>query len=643
MAKTTEPTGRIGDSGDQPVYRALLDAFPGAVMTTSTSGEILEASSSAFDVFGEPPSGSFQGLSLLEMSHGASREALAGLLSKAGSDTGAVVASDAASGAASAAGAGATSGAGSTATSDTGADTVGMQRRGSCECRFLGFNGQMIEAHVSAYPIRNDGDEHDGDEAVLLAIQDVTEQNATTRLIEYQALHDPLTGVPNRLLLMDRLGQALARLGRDDTMLTVLFCGMDRFKTLNDSIGHAAGDQLLVAIAHRLRSCLRPGDTIARFGGDEFVLLCEGVAGHDDALAIANRVMKSFDGSFRIGGEELRASASIGVAVEDHRLSEPEDLIRDANAAMEQAKRQGSGRISMCDESTREQLLRRLHVESSLRQAIERGELQVYYQPIVNVKDRSLQGLEALLRWHHPERGVILPDNFIPIAEDSGLILAVGRWVLEAACRQAQRWEAQLPAAGPIHLSVNLSARQLLDPDFVNRVQDLYASGLVKPRQVTLCLEVTETILVEDSDEINQALRTLCGLGVLIGIDDFGTGYSSLSYLKRFPITTIKIDKSFVAGIDRPTNDRTIISAVVDLAHSLGLVVTAEGVERSSQLDALAEIGCDLAQGYLFGRALSPAAIEELLDASDGDGEVILGTELSSRGHQPATDTPSRA
>ncbi len=480
-----------------------------------------------------------------------------------------------------------------------------------CELRLISNDGGLLEASLVGAAIS-----YRGAPAIQLVVEDLTTRNATRRLLAHQALHDPLTGFPSRVLLVDRLRQAIARIGRSDEQVAVLFCDVDRFKAVNDSLGRDAGDELLVAVSRRLRVSIRPGDTVARFGGDEFVILCESIGGIDDATAIVQRVTASLSEPFTVGGEEISVTASIGVSLGTNRLADPNELIRDADAAMVRAKDLGSGGFEISDGTTHERALGRIHIESALRRALEEDQLEVFYQPIVTLSSGVLHGVEALLRWHHPERGMILPGQFIPVAEDSDLIVSIGTWVLEKAALQATKWEALLGTDQSLKLSVNLSARQLLQPDLVQNVRRLLAEGLVKPSQVTLCLEVTETSLVRDTEQAGHILKDLCDIGVSIGIDDFGTGYSSLSYLKRFPVTTIKVDQSFIAGIDEVAHDRTIVSAIIDLAHALGLVVVAEGVERPEQLATLTELGCDMAQGFLFERPLTAKAVEELLEGS---------------------------
>ena len=471
--------------------------------------------------------------------------------------------------------------------------------------------------------------QHHGRPAVQFFASDVTDLEETERLLSHQALHDPLTGLPNRLLFVDRVGQALARSARAHSRVGVFFCDLDRFQVVNDGLGHAVGDRVLLMAAGRLRTSLRPSDTVARFSGDEFVVLCELSREPGDVTTVAKRLLGSMVDPFEVDDTTFTMSASIGVAIAEDRFAEPEDLIRDAAAATSQAKARGRNRFEIFSPATRERALGRIHIESSLRRAMEDGHLRVYYQPMVECHTGRLVGAEALVRWQHPDHGLVMPDSFIPIAEESGLIVAVGAWVLERACWQANEWEGRLPPGQTLHLAVNLSAHQLHNPELVERVRTLIERFPARQRQVILSLEVTETTLVRDAEATTEALENLDALGVQIGIDDFGTGYSSLSYLKRFPVTTIKVDRTFIQSVDENPDDRAIVQAVIQLAHNLGLTVIAEGVERESQRRLLAELGCDLVQGYLFGRPLAEDVMTELLVGRDGP--VYLGPDVVRR------------
>ncbi|MDA8185456.1 MAG: bifunctional diguanylate cyclase/phosphodiesterase [Actinomycetota bacterium] len=478
-------------------------------------------------------------------------------------------------------------------------------------------SGAVVDTELLALALREGGES-----VVQLLAYDVTDRLAAERAeteMTYMSLHDELTGLPNRLLFVDRVRQALARASRSGDKVALMFCDLDRFTVVNDSLGHAMGDRVLVAAAQRLRSALRPGDTVARFGGDEFVLVCEVSKNPSDVAVVANRLLHVLDQPVELEGKSLSCGASIGVSIALSRLSDPDDLVRDAAAAASQAKARGRGRFEVFDEATRARAVGRMQMEALLRHALENDELLVYYQPLVACAGRRLVGMEALVRWRHPEHGFILPDSFIPVAEDSGLISALGDWVMREAFSQAASWEGVLPEGQAVELSVNLSANQLRDPGLVERVARAIPPGVAPApgRQVHLAIEVTESTLVKEGSESIAVLEELHDLGLRIVIDDFGTGYSSLAYLKRFPAHSLKIDQSFVAGVDGRADDRAIVGAVVQLAHELGLGVIAEGVERESQLQVLVDMGCDVVQGFLFGRALPAPAMTGLLVAHE--------------------------
>jgi diguanylate cyclase (GGDEF)-like protein/PAS domain S-box-containing protein len=465
-------------------------------------------------------------------------------------------------------------------------------------------------------------------QGTVVNARDITERKQAEAALEHQALHDSLTGLPNRLLFLDRLDHAITRANRDVASApAVMFLDLDRFKLVNDGMGHEAGDRLLAAVATRLRGALRPGDTIARFGGDEFVLLVESVTDRAHAEELADRVLDCFTPPFAIDGEDLIISASIGVALFDPAHTAGE-LVRDADAAMYRAKAQGRGRMQMFDATTREHELQRVHTENALRSAIEQHELRVHYQPIFTVADLRPVGVEALVRWQHPTRGLLAPSEFIAVAEDSGLIVPLGAWVLAEACRQVVAWNGERPAEQALSLSVNLSARQLGEPGLVETVRTTLAEAGIDPAHVDIWLEVTETLVLRDPETAAARLTELRALGVRLAVDDFGTGYSSLSYLRRFPVSALKIDRAFVAGLGHSAEDEAIVLAMVRLAHALGLHVVAEGVESLVQLTRLQEIGCDYAQGFLLQ---VPLPADELqLRALERDGEVLQPTQHHS-------------
>jgi diguanylate cyclase len=432
--------------------------------------------------------------------------------------------------------------------------------------------------------------------------------------LTHQALHDALTDLPNRALFYDRLGQALARLDRHDGALAVLFCDLDRFKVVNDSLGHGAGDRLLVAVARRLLSALRAGDTAARFGGDEFVVLCEDVEGELQAIAVAERIAAALQEPFRLGeGMEVHVRTSIGIALATDSGARAEALIRDADAAMYRAKERGRAGYEVFDDEMRDRAVRRLETETSLHRALERGELTLCYQPQVRLATGDLVGVEALVRWSHPERGPISPADFVALAEETGLIVPIGAWILEAACRQAALWAAEWPRAARVRMAINLSARQCASAEIVATVAGAIERTGVDPGRI--CLEITETAMTEALESKAAVLRSLKELGIALAIDDFGTGHSSLRALRRLPVDQVKIDASFVAGMGQSDQEAAIVSAVIGLAHALELETIAEGVETIAQVDRLRALGCDVAQGFYFSEPLRPEELGAMLAA----------------------------
>ena len=435
------------------------------------------------------------------------------------------------------------------------------------------------------------------------------------RTNENQLLRDPLTGLPSRVLYLNNLKLALDRLGRGVTRsVAVLFLDLDRFKVINDSLGHGEGDELLVAVAERLGHALRRHETMARFGGDEFVILCEDIFDDEDAVAVAERVLKSFSLPFQLAHGETMAAASIGISVTSDPNQDPDDLIRDADAAMYRAKGAGGARVVLFDEVTRERALARLHNEKAIRKAIDREEFRVFFQPEVSIEGQRIIGLEALVRWEHPERGLLGPGEFISLCEETGLIVPLGTWVLRDACRRAVVWQRSRPSDQPLILRVNVSARQLAQDSLHDTVAEVIEETRIDP--ACLCLEVTESVLIEDPESSIRTLSRLKDLGVKIAIDDFGTGYSSLEYLRRLPVDCVKVDRSFVRGVPDNEEDVAIVNAVIELGHALKLSVTAEGVETAEQLGNLQTAGCDTAQGFLFYRPEPPEVVEQLFAAA---------------------------
>jgi diguanylate cyclase (GGDEF)-like protein/PAS domain S-box-containing protein len=453
-------------------------------------------------------------------------------------------------------------------------------------------------------------------QALANVLGDLVERQLTDDDIRHRALHDPLTGLPNRILFMDRLQHSTERLRRRAQSLTaILTLDLDRFKLVNDSLGHRIGDELLAAAAPRLRKAVRSSDTVARFGGDEFGILLEDIGGEREAIEMAERIAGVFANPFVLDGTEHFVTTSIGIALAEGGEA-PDDLLRDADAAMHRAKERGRARWELFDEGLRGRAISRLRVENDLRRALERGELTLDYQPLVSLRDRSFVSVEALIRWDHPERGRIPPGDFIPVAEENGLIEPIGRWVLHRACRQAARWYEQRPDGPPLSMSVNLSAAQVADQRLAATVAAaLRASGL---EPSCLSLELTESVLAGDVEELARTLRSVKALGVRLVLDDFGTGYSSLSYLTRLPLDVLKVDRSFVGGLGVEPRDTAITEAIVAMSQALSLRVVGEGVETELQLAELARLGCDVAQGYYFSRPVPAAEISRMLDEGPG-------------------------
>jgi diguanylate cyclase (GGDEF)-like protein/PAS domain S-box-containing protein len=460
-------------------------------------------------------------------------------------------------------------------------------------------------------------------QALANVLGDVVERQLTDDDIRHRALHDPLTGLPNRLLFLDRLGQATERQRRRRDILTaVLVLDLDRFKLVNESLGHRAGDELLAAAAPRLKQAVRSADTVAHFSGDEFGILLEDITGEQDAIEMAERIAGGFARPFVLDGNEHFVTTSIGIALAEGG-ERGEDLLRDADAAMHRAKERGRARYELFDEALRGRALSRLRVENDLRRALERDELTLHYQPLVSLRDRQMVSVEALVRWDHPERGRISPADFIPVAEENGLIEPIGRWVLEHACRQAAEWYRARPDAAPLTMGVNLSAAQVANPALAETVATaLRVSGLDPS---CLALELTESMLVADNAQLSETLKALKALGLRLVLDDFGTGYSSLSYLTRLPLDSLKVDRSFVDGLGTEPRDTAVTEAIIAMSRALSLRVVGEGAETELQVAELARLGCDLVQGFYFSRPVEAEEITRMLT----DGPAWLPGRVS--------------
>jgi len=435
-------------------------------------------------------------------------------------------------------------------------------------------------------------------------IYDITERRRAEEKLAFDALHDGLTGLPNRNLFMQRVEQSLQQCQEDPKyQFAVLFIDLDRFKLVNDSLGHAYGDQFLICIAKKLAQCLRTSDTVARLGGDEFTILLDGIYSITDATCIGDRILSSLEKPLQIGDRSLFSSASIGIAISAPHYHQANEVLRDADIAMYRAKSSGKGRFAIFDQDMHAETLQLLQTENDLRNALEQQLFTLHYQPIVNLKTGALAGFESLVRWQHPERGLVMPNDFVPIAEDTGLIVELGEWVLRESCRQLSAWQKEYDYAQDLIISVNLAGHQLKESNIAEVIdQTLSETGL---DGCNLKLELTESILVENIDAIINTLTYLRGRNIQLSIDDFGTGYSSLSYLHRFPVSTLKIDRAFIDMMMGDTENFEIVRTIRTLAHSLGMEVVAEGIETDEQLSVLVSLGCELGQGYYFSKPVN--------------------------------------
>ena len=455
--------------------------------------------------------------------------------------------------------------------------------------------------------------------------------------------HDPLTGLPDRTLLLDRLEHALARARRNGFPVAVLFCNLDGFKTINSGLGRAAGDELLTGVARRLATCVRPADTVARLGGDEFAVVLEELRDPGDAARAAERIVNALETPFELSAREVYVGASIGIAT---GVETAETMLRDADLAMHRAKRDGRGSYALFEPRLHAEVVDRLELEHDLKRAIAEDQLELVYQPIFSLRTGLVAGLEALLRWQHPERGRVRPTEFIPLAEESGQIHSLGQWVLDAACHQAALWRARYPGFPGLQVGVNVSGAQLREPGIVDRVSDALRASQLDPGGLTL--EITESVLIDDTEMATRRLEDLKVLGVDLAIDDFGIGYSSLTYLQRFPLDNLKIDRTFVERIGTGAHEPALVRAIVDLADIFDLRPIAEGVTRPEQTERLLELGCELGQGHLLAEPLTAADADALLlrvgllgapgsrRAAPDPGDAPLGSRPSDEQTEPA-------
>ena len=444
---------------------------------------------------------------------------------------------------------------------------------------------------------------------------ELSERKRAEEQLTFTALHDPLTALPNRTLFLDRLGHVLHRARRKHNYnFAVLFLDLDQFKVVNDSLGHIIGDLSLSESGKRLQDSVRLSDTVGRLGGDEFVVLLEDVQGKSDYLEVVERIQQSLSEPTTLEGKKVFISTSIGIVLGDERYKKAEDILRDADIAMYQAKSLGRGRYEVFEPSMLVKVTSRSQVETELWKALENNEFVVHYQPILNIESKQIIGFEALVRWQHPARGLLLPAEFIPIAEEIGLIVPMGYWILDEACRQISVWHNKYPADPPLTVNVNLSARQCAQPDLTNKIEEILQKYELDPS--SLKLELTESLVIEDSESTSAMLSQLRNMGIQIQVDDFDTGYSSLGYLQNFPIDALKIDHTFINQLGSNESSQEIIRTILSLAQNLGIKVIAEGVETNDQLSKLQEMDCEYFQGFLFAKPAACNEIDNLLSKS---------------------------
>jgi diguanylate cyclase (GGDEF)-like protein/PAS domain S-box-containing protein len=501
-----------------------------------------------------------------------------------------------------------------TALSNIGQLLKGKVQASQMEKRYIHKSGHEVWVHWSVSLVR---DQYSKSVHLIFQIQDITDRKLAEQQLHHDAFHDALTGLPNRALFMDHLKLAIARSRRNNTTkFAVLYLDLDRFKVINDSLGHTIGDQLLVGIADRLKTNLRPGDTVARLGGDEFTILVEDITDETESVQIAERIQKELSVPFNLSGREVFTTVSMGIAPSATGYERAEDILRDADTAMYRAKSAGKARYEIFDKAMHARAINLLQMETDMRRALEREEFILHYQPIVALDNFRLRGFEALVRWQHPERGFISPMDFIPVAEETGMIVPLGEWVMREACRQMNGWQRMFPLQHPLFITVNLSSKQFSQNALISTFAMILQETGVKPHSVKL--EITESVVMENIDTATDMLRQLRSLGVKLAIDDFGTGYSSLSYLHRFPIDTLKIDRSFVTRMSENNENTEIVRTIVVLAQNLGMDVVAEGVETNEQLVLLQKLGCENGQGYFFSKPVNADGAEKIIAETYG-------------------------
>ena len=495
------------------------------------------------------------------------------------------------------------------------------------------FEKDFLKQDGSTLPVLFGAAMHD--EEIACFVVDLSQNKQTQEKLNHLAYHDALTDLPNQVLFKDRLKQAIALSRRNDQMQAVLLLNLDRFKTINDSLGYTAGDRLLQSVAQRLTSCVRESDTVARFGGDEFAVLLTHIPRAQDAANVARAIKQALDQAFIFEDQEIFVSSSIGISMYPHDGRDTAGLLKTAGVALDRAKVQGGNNFHFYTAGGTTRALKQLVLESNIRSGLERSEFFVQYQPQVDIRSFHLVGMEALVRWHHPSFGVLYPGEFVPLAEESGLIISLGDFVMRTACAQNKTWQDK--GLMSMRISVNFSARQFQQPTFIADVSHLLKETSLDPRWLEL--ELTESSIMKDPEEAIEKLHELKLMGISVAVDDFGTGYSSLNYLKRFPIDTLKIDKTFVSDVCRDPHDTAIVRAIINLGHALDLLVIAEGVETKEQLQYLSALECDVVQGFLFSKAVSAKAFEELLieQRRVTSGDVSPTVPLSVDSLLPAT------